>query len=42
MGVSDEDKALMSIGDLIMFEGRLQGFHLVKGMNPVIDNVQIK
>jgi hypothetical protein len=42
LDVPDEDKARMSIGDQIEFEGRLQGFHLVKGMNPVVDNVRIK
>ena len=42
LDVPDEDKVHMSIGDLIEFEGRLQGFHLVKGMNSVVDNVRIK
>jgi hypothetical protein len=40
--ILDENKSRMSIGDFVEFEGRLQGFHLVKGMNPVIDNVRIK
>jgi len=42
LDVPDEQKARIATGDLIRFEGRLQGFHIVKGMNPVVDSVQLK
>jgi hypothetical protein len=42
MGLSDSEKADLSIGDTIEFEGRIQSFHLVKGMNTVLDFVQIR
>lgn len=36
----DEDQnSILNIGDAIQFEGRLQSFHLMKGMNIVLDNV---
>jgi hypothetical protein len=40
LDISDDEKAHLPIGDIIAFEGRLQGFHLVKGMNFVGNNAR--
>jgi hypothetical protein len=42
LGISSDEKAQLSIGKTIEFEGRLQSFHVIKGMTPVLDNVEIK
>ena len=42
LGLTDNEKDRLTIGDLIEFEGRLITFHQVKGMCPGLDNVQIK
>lgn len=37
--LSQEEKTRINPGDTIVFEGRLQSFHLMKGMNVVVDYV---
>ncbi len=37
--LGEDEKSTINIGDTLQFEGRLQSFHLMKGMNIVLDNV---